>query len=83
VKNAAFSSRWCGGFSTQRNKKVDNALAPFLKSTFKLSKEEAKKRACALPLSERRVRELTPKIWSVSQMSSQSKRVFFDDFVLC
>jgi hypothetical protein len=34
---------------------------PFLKSALKLSKEEAKKRACALPFGERRVRELTPK----------------------
>ena len=44
----------------QRNKKVGNALAPFLKSTLKLSKEDARKRVSAVPFSERRVRELAP-----------------------
>jgi 16S rRNA (adenine1518-N6/adenine1519-N6)-dimethyltransferase len=45
----------------QRNKKLGNALESFLKSVLKLPKEEAMKRAGALPFSERRVRELAPK----------------------
>lgn len=46
---------------TQRNKKLDNALVPFLKSALKMPKEEAKKLACACPFGDRRVRELAPK----------------------
>jgi 16S rRNA (adenine1518-N6/adenine1519-N6)-dimethyltransferase len=61
VNDAAFFKQVVRWLFNQRNKKVDNALVPFLKSAFKLSKEEAKKRACALPFSERRVRELAPK----------------------
>ena len=51
-------TRW---LFNQRNKKLGNALVPFLKSTLKLSKEEAKKRVFALPFCDRRVRELSPK----------------------
>jgi 16S rRNA (adenine1518-N6/adenine1519-N6)-dimethyltransferase len=61
VNDAAFFKQMARWLFNQRNKKVDNALVPFIKSTFKVSKEEAKKRACALPFGERRVRELTPK----------------------
>jgi 16S rRNA (adenine1518-N6/adenine1519-N6)-dimethyltransferase len=61
VKNAVLFKQMVRWLFNQRNKKVDNALVPFLKSTFKLSKEEAKKRACAIPFGERRVRELAPK----------------------
>jgi 16S rRNA (adenine1518-N6/adenine1519-N6)-dimethyltransferase len=46
---------------TQRNKKLCNALVPFIKSAFKVSKEEAEKRVCGVPFGERRVRELSPK----------------------
>ncbi len=60
VKDAVFFKQMTRWLFNQRNKKVDNALASFIKSTFKLSKEEAKKRACAMPFGERRVRELAP-----------------------
>ena len=46
---------------TQRNKKLGKALAPFLKSALKLSKEEAEKLALTLPFHDRRARELSPK----------------------
>jgi len=61
VKDAVLFKQVVRWLFNQRNKKVDNALAPFIKSTFKVSKEEAKKRASALPFGERRVRELAPK----------------------
>jgi 16S rRNA (adenine1518-N6/adenine1519-N6)-dimethyltransferase len=61
VNDAAFFRRMVRWLFNQRNKKLDNALVPFLKSTLKLSKEEAKKRACAMPFGERRVRELAPR----------------------
>jgi len=50
---------------TERNKKLSNALVPFIKNTFKVSKEEAKKRICVVPFGERRVRELAPKDFGV------------------
>ncbi len=45
---------------TQRNKKLANAIVPFLKSSFKLSKQDAEKLALSLPFHDRRARELTP-----------------------
>jgi 16S rRNA A1518/A1519 N6-dimethyltransferase RsmA/KsgA/DIM1 with predicted DNA glycosylase/AP lyase activity len=45
---------------TQRNKKLINALVPFIKSTLKVSKEDAEKVACTIPFREKRVRELPP-----------------------
>lgn len=61
VKDEAFFRRMVRCLFTQRNKKLGNALVPFIKSTFKVSKEEAKKRVCVVPFGERRVRELAPK----------------------
>jgi 16S rRNA (adenine1518-N6/adenine1519-N6)-dimethyltransferase len=61
VKDEAFFMRIVRWLFTQRNKKLSNALAPFIKSAFKVSKEEAEKRVCAVPFGERRVRELAPK----------------------
>jgi len=61
VKDALFFRRIVQWLFNQRNKKLGNALVPFIKSTFKVPKEEAKKRVGALPFDERRVRELAPK----------------------
>ncbi|HLE75981.1 MAG TPA: 16S rRNA (adenine(1518)-N(6)/adenine(1519)-N(6))-dimethyltransferase RsmA [Candidatus Bathyarchaeia archaeon] len=61
VKDKAFFRRMVQWLFTERNKKLSNALVPFIKSTFKVSKEEAKKRVCTLPFGERRARELSPK----------------------
>jgi 16S rRNA (adenine1518-N6/adenine1519-N6)-dimethyltransferase len=60
VKDAAFFRRMVRWLFNQRNKKLSNALVPFIKSTLRLSKEEAKKRVGAVPFGERRVRELAP-----------------------
>jgi len=60
VKDEAFFRRMARWLFTQRNKKLSNALVPFIKSTFKVSKEDAEKLVCALPFEEKRVRELSP-----------------------
>jgi 16S rRNA (adenine1518-N6/adenine1519-N6)-dimethyltransferase len=60
VRDEAFFSRMVRWLFTQRNKKLSNALVPFIKSACKVPKEEAEKRVCAVPSRERRVRELAP-----------------------
>jgi 16S rRNA A1518/A1519 N6-dimethyltransferase RsmA/KsgA/DIM1 with predicted DNA glycosylase/AP lyase activity len=45
---------------TQRNKKVRNAVLPYLKHVRLLSKEEACKVVETLPFRDMRVRELAP-----------------------
>jgi 16S rRNA (adenine1518-N6/adenine1519-N6)-dimethyltransferase len=61
VKDCAFFNSLVRSVFTQRNRKLSNALVPFLKSTRKIAKEEAKKIADELPFAEKRVRELAPK----------------------
>jgi len=65
VKDEAFFRRMVRWLFTQRNKKLCNALAPFIKNTLRVSKEEAKQRVCAVPFGDRRVRELSPKEFGV------------------
>lgn len=50
---------------TQRNKKLAKALAPYLRSSYKLSKQQADEIAGKLPFCERRPRELQPKDFGV------------------
>jgi 16S rRNA (adenine1518-N6/adenine1519-N6)-dimethyltransferase len=45
---------------TQRNKKLRNALVPFIKSTLNVAQEDAEKVACTVRFREKRVRELPP-----------------------
>jgi len=61
VKDAAFFVRMMKWLFTQRNKKVAKALSPFIRSSFKLSKQEAENLALSMPFHDRRVRELSPK----------------------
>ena len=61
VKDEAFFLRMTKWLFTQRNKKLAKALAPFLRSNFKLNKQDAEKLASSLPIHDRRVRELSPK----------------------
>ena len=61
VKDAAFFVRMAKWLFTQRNKKLAKALSPFLRSNFKLSKQDAEKLALSLPFHDRRARELSPK----------------------
>ena len=61
VKDPAFFVRMMKWLFTQRNKKLGKALAPFIRSNFKLNKEDAEKLALSLPFHDRRARELSPK----------------------
>jgi 16S rRNA (adenine1518-N6/adenine1519-N6)-dimethyltransferase len=61
VKDELFFTRMVKWLFTQRNKKISKALAPFIRTTLKLSKPEATKIAAALPFHDKRARELSPK----------------------
>jgi len=60
VADEAFFRSMTRWLFTQRNKKLGNSLMPFIKSTFKLAKEDAEKMAYILPFREKRARELRP-----------------------
>jgi 16S rRNA (adenine1518-N6/adenine1519-N6)-dimethyltransferase len=60
VKDENFFRQMVRWLFTQRNKRLSKALAPFIKSTFKTTKEDAEKTASVFSLSEKRVRELPP-----------------------
>ena len=60
VKDEAFFRRIARWLFTQRNKKLSNALVPFIKNTLNVAKEEAEKVACTFSFREKRVRELPP-----------------------
>jgi 16S rRNA (adenine1518-N6/adenine1519-N6)-dimethyltransferase len=61
VKDAKLFKQMIKWLFTQRNKKIGTALAPFLKVTLKLSKQDAEKLALNLPFHDKRARELLPK----------------------
>ena len=61
VKDPAFFVRMTKWLFSQRNKKLSKAIAPFLRSSFKLSKQDAEKLALSLPFHDKRARELSPK----------------------
>jgi 16S rRNA (adenine1518-N6/adenine1519-N6)-dimethyltransferase len=61
VKDELFFRQMIKWLFTQRNKKLSKALTPFLKTTLKLSKQDAEKMALTLPFQERRAREMPPK----------------------
>jgi 16S rRNA (adenine1518-N6/adenine1519-N6)-dimethyltransferase len=61
IKDDVFFRQMVKWLFTQRNKKLGKALAPFLKSTLKLSKQESEKRALEFSFRDRRVRELSAK----------------------
>ncbi len=61
VKNQAFFLRLTKWLFTQRNKKLINALSPFIRSELKIDKAEAEKMFFAFPFKDTRVRELAPK----------------------
>jgi 16S rRNA (adenine1518-N6/adenine1519-N6)-dimethyltransferase len=61
LKDELFFRQMIKWLFTQRNKKLVKALTPFLKTTLKLSKQDAEKMALTLPFQERRAREMPPK----------------------
>ena len=60
VKNEVLFRQLVKWLFTQRNKKLVNALEPFIRSTFKFGKQESENKAVALPYGEKRVQELSP-----------------------
>jgi 16S rRNA (adenine1518-N6/adenine1519-N6)-dimethyltransferase len=61
IKNSSMFVRLVKWLFTERNKKIAKALTPFLKTNFKMSKQDAEKLAQTMPQHERRVREMSPK----------------------
>lgn len=60
VKDQTSFVRMTKWLFTQRNKKLGKAIAPYIKSNFKLNKQDTEKLSHSLPSSDRRVRELSP-----------------------
>jgi len=60
MKDAAFFRQMLRFLFANRNKKVANAMLPFVRSALEVSELEAKKLVNALPFRDRRVRTLTP-----------------------
>jgi len=60
VKDGAFFRQMVKWLFTQRNKKLGNALVPFIKKALKINKEDAEKVVGTIPFREKRVRELLP-----------------------
>jgi 16S rRNA (adenine1518-N6/adenine1519-N6)-dimethyltransferase len=60
LENEAAFRRIVQSLFTQRNRKVRNAVLPYLKGTCALPKEKAARTAETLPFHDKRVRELTP-----------------------
>jgi 16S rRNA (adenine1518-N6/adenine1519-N6)-dimethyltransferase len=65
LENEAAFRRVLQSLFTQRNRKVRNAVLPYLKNTYALPKEKATKNADVLPFRDKRVRELTPENFGV------------------
>ncbi len=61
VKNKVFFVRLVRWLFTERNKKISNALLPFIRNELKIDKHAAQKLADSLPFPEKRARELSPK----------------------
>ncbi len=60
INNFALFMRLSKWLFSQRNKKLGNALVPFLRSEMKISKEEAKQKSLPFAISNKRVREMAP-----------------------
>ncbi|MDR0371948.1 MAG: 16S rRNA (adenine(1518)-N(6)/adenine(1519)-N(6))-dimethyltransferase RsmA [Nitrososphaerota archaeon] len=60
VKNRPLFVQLIKWLFSERNKKLSKAVAPFLRSYLKLSKQDAEKLAQTLPFYDHRPRELTP-----------------------
>jgi 16S rRNA (adenine1518-N6/adenine1519-N6)-dimethyltransferase len=65
LKNETSFRRIAQSLFTQRNRKVRNAILPYLKSTCMQPKEKAARNAEILPFHDVRVRELTPERFGV------------------
>ena len=63
VPDEAFFRQMVKALFTQRNRKIGNALAPFITRTLKVPKEDAEKLVRDLAFREKRVRELPPEVF--------------------
>lgn len=63
VEDESLFRRMVRWLFTQRNKKLSNALVPFLRNTSKVAKEDAEKISCTMPFHEKRVREMAPEVF--------------------
>lgn len=63
VKNNLFFEQMLKWLFTERNKKLSNALEPFIKNTLKINKHDFQKIINTLPYHEMRSRELSPEIF--------------------
>jgi len=61
IKNAKLFKRVTKYLFTERNKKLQNAIAPFMRTELKVDKAKATEMAATLPLAKKRVRELIPR----------------------
>ncbi len=61
VKDKTFFRRMAKWLFTKRNKKLENAVSPFIRGELKLDKKKAAEMAASLPFGDKRVRELAPK----------------------
>ena len=61
VNDSEFFNTLVRWMFTQRNKKISNALVPFLRKSRNASKEGAEKIASTVPFGDRRARELLPR----------------------
>jgi 16S rRNA (adenine1518-N6/adenine1519-N6)-dimethyltransferase len=59
VTNEEFFRQMTKWLFTQRNKKLANAIAPFIRTTLKLDKQKAQSKAASLPFGDKRARELS------------------------
>lgn len=60
IRDEKFFRRMVRWLFTKRNKKLANAIRPFIKSAFRIKDEDAEKIVINLPFLENRVRELSP-----------------------
>ena len=60
IRDELFFRRMVRRLFTKRNKKLANAIMPFIKSVFRIKDEDAEKIVSNLPFLENRVRELSP-----------------------
>jgi 16S rRNA (adenine1518-N6/adenine1519-N6)-dimethyltransferase len=65
LKDAELFKPMLQSFFTQRNRKVRNAILPFLKGTLGFDSKTARKMTDAIPFHDRRVRELAPEDFGV------------------
>jgi len=61
VRDERFFLQMIKWLFTERNKKIGNAITPFLKSKLKINKQDAQKIAIKLPFNDKRARELPPR----------------------